>query len=89
MTTEKTDRIGCPLFQEEEQEIKTLTDRINTSKKTVEKAMYAGELLRETDILLECAEYDGARPDCKNCRTIANLRKATAGLIIMAGKLEH
>lgn len=89
MTTEKIDRIGCPLFQEEEREIKTLTDRINATKKTAEKARYAGELLRETDILLECAEYDGARPDCKNCRTITNLQKATARLLVKAGKLEH
>lgn len=82
-------KISCPIFQKQEPEIKTLTDKINKAKKVSEKARYAEELQKRVDLLLQCNEYDRAKADCKNCRTIANLRRATTGLIIKAKGLEY
>jgi hypothetical protein len=86
---EESVKISCPVFQRQEPEIKALTDKINKAKGVSEKAGYAEELQKEVGVLLRCDAYDEARLDCKNCHTIANLRKAAAGLIIKAKKLEH
>lgn len=80
-------KISCAIFQKQEQEVKALTDKINKAKGVSEKARYAGELQEEVNILLNCDGYSEARLDCKTCHTIANLRKATAGVIIKAKKL--
>jgi hypothetical protein len=57
------------------------------SKDVKEKAEFADELQREVEVLLNCADYDDKKSDCKNCRFIANLRKKTADIIIKAKKL--
>lgn len=79
---------NCPTFQKQEPVIKNITDKINAAKSAAEKAEFAEELHKEVSVLLECVKYDGRNLDCKNCRTIANIRIHTAGLIIKAKKLE-
>lgn len=74
--------IDCSTFQKQEPVIKSFTDKINAVKNAAEKAKFAEELQKEVGVLLECVHYDSRSLDCKNCRTIANMRTRTAGLII-------
>jgi hypothetical protein len=67
--------------------IKDITNNINLTKGVAGKAIFAGELRKEVDVLLSCTDYKSKSLDCKNCHFIANLRKKTAGLIIKAKKL--
>jgi len=80
-------KINCPIFQKQEPIIKELTDNINNAKGVQEKARVSEELKKETDILLNCPDYDEKRLDCSSCRFIANLRKRAVDLIIKAKKL--
>lgn len=80
-------RIGCAVFQNQEKVIKILTKRINDAEEPRAKIGHAEELDKEVDVLLKCPDYKKDTLDCGNCRTVANLRKATAGLIIKAKKL--
>ena len=81
-------KIDCPTFQKQEPAVKDITDKINKAKVVQEKAIFAGELQKEVNVLLSCADFDDKNLDCENCRFIANLRKKTADLIIKAKKLE-
>ncbi|MCG2725109.1 MAG: hypothetical protein L6420_02430 [Elusimicrobia bacterium] len=74
--------ISCPVFLRQEIVIKDITAEINRVKRAREKAAFAEELQRETNVLVTCPDYDDKKLDCKNCRFIADLRKKTAGLII-------
>ena len=80
-------QINCPIFQKQELIIKELTNNINNAKGVQEKARVSEELKKETDVLLNCLDYDEKRLDCSSCRFIANLRKRTVDLIIKAKKL--
>ncbi len=80
-------KINCPISQKQEPIIKELTDNINNAKGVQEKARVSEELKKETDVLLNCQDYDEKRLDCSSCRFIANLRKRTVDLIIKAKKL--
>ncbi|MBI5025127.1 MAG: hypothetical protein HZC12_00040 [Nitrospirae bacterium] len=79
--------MNCPIFQKQESAIKKLTDKINKTKDISEKTRFAEELVKEVDVLLSCHDYKSENLDCKNCHTIAILRKKTANLIIKAKKL--
>ncbi len=80
-------KISCPIFRKQEEILKSISDKINKAGPVKEKAVFAEELTKETDVLLSCADYDGKSSNCKSCRFIANLRKQTANLIIKAKKL--
>ena len=80
-------KINCPIFQKQEPIIKELTNNINNANGVQEKARVSEELKKETDVLLNCPDYDEKRLDCSSCRFIANLRKRTVDLIIKARKL--
>jgi len=95
-------RINCSIFQKQESVIKDITNKINAIKGVTEKAVFAEELRKEVDVLLNCQDYkkESLDPsligmgkvyplglDCKNCHFIANLRKKTADLIIKVKKL--
>lgn len=82
----RTPQIDCPVFLNQETEIKTLTERINKAQRAKEKAEIAQALLEEVNVLLNCQEYDDNRMDCINCWAVSNLRKKTAELVIKAGK---
>lgn len=80
-------KISCSTFQKQEIATKNLTDKINKTVDIKGKIQYAEELVKEADVLLNCPEYKQQDFDCRNCRTIADLRKETAELIIRARKL--
>ncbi len=84
---EEESKINCSTFQKHEPAIKKLTDKINTAEDPKEKIKYAEELLKEVNIILPCTGYKEEDIYCWNCHTIANLRKATAELIIKTKKL--
>ena len=84
----ETDKDNCQVFRKQETVIKDLTDKINAVEQVQEKAKFAEELEKEVNVLLNCLEYQTDSFDCKNCRSIAGLRKATANLIIKAKNLE-
>lgn len=80
-------KIDCPMFQKQEPTIKEITHKINNTKGVQEKAVLAGELQKEVDVLLTCPDYKDTSLVCKNCHFIANLRRKTAELIIKAKKV--
>lgn len=80
-------KISCAIFQKQEAVIKDITGKINAIEGVTGKAIFAEELRKEVDVLLSCRDYKDTRIDCKNCRTIADLRKKTADIIIKAKKL--
>lgn len=80
-------KISCQTFEKQEPLIKHITGKINSAAGVKDKAEFAEELQKETDVLLNCADYDEKVLNCKNCHFIAILRKKTAGLIIKAKKL--
>jgi len=80
-------QISCPTFNKQEPAIRHMTEEINKACGPQEKSWWAEELLKEIKILLECPQYDGAKLDCANCRTISELRSRPAGLILKARKL--
>ena len=80
-------KISCQIFNKQEPAINRITEEINKAAGVQEKAGRAEELLKEVKILLECPQYDGAKLDCMNCRTISQLRSKTANLVLKAGKL--
>jgi len=76
--------INCSIFLKREWSIRELTRDINDAKTVSEKAERAGRLKNEVEMLLSCEKYDEKNEDCKNCRTISNLRKQTAEILIKA-----
>jgi len=79
--------ISCHIFQNQEQVLRNITDRINNAQGVQEKGKFAGELQEEVGVLLSCPDYNKGKLECKNCHFIANLRKKTANLIMKAEKL--
>jgi len=74
--------IKCPVFLKREWTIKELTRDINEAREVSDKAERAKQLKNQVELLLSCEKYDEKNADCKNCRTISNLRKQTAELLI-------
>lgn len=80
-------KINCPAFQKQESVIRNFADSINAADDIQGKTELAEELKKETDVLLNCPDYDNEKLDCKNCRFIAVLRKQAADLVMKARKL--
>ncbi len=80
-------KISCAIFQKQETVIKDITNKINAIEGVTGKAVFAEELRKEVDVLLNCQDYKKESLDCKNCRFIASLRKKTADIIVKAKKL--
>ena len=80
-------KINCAIFQKQELLIEDITAKINRTKRVLEKAEFAEELLKEVGVLLSCPDYEEKSTACNNCRFIANVRDNTARLIIKAKKL--
>lgn len=80
-------RVTCLIFQKQEPLIRELADKINKAREPKEKIGHAQELQKQTGVLLMCPEYKETNLDCKSCRTITGLRKATAELIIKTKSL--
>ena len=84
----KDDPISCAIFQKQELAIKDITLNLNATRGVEGKAAVAKELLEEVGVLLSCGEYEDSNGDCEKCHFIADLRKKTADIIIMAKKLD-
>ena len=81
--------IQCPidLFKPQEAKIEALTKAINAAKTASEKAPNASKLIEDVNVLLDCASYDRANPNCALCRSFSELRLKTATLIVKIGAL--
>ncbi len=81
--------IDCPigLFEPQEAKVETLTASINTATRAPEKALVARELLREVNVLLDCASFDRSNRNCALCRNFSELRRKAATLLVEVGAL--
>jgi len=81
--------IRCPidLFKPQEAKIEVLTKAINAGRTPIEKAPNARMLIDEVNVLLNCASFDRANPNCGLCRSFSELRLKTATLIVRIGSL--
>ncbi len=81
--------IQCPidLFKPQEAKIEALTKAINAAGTASEKAPNASRLIEEVNVLLGCASFDRANPNCGLCRSFSELRMKTATLIVRIGTL--
>ena len=81
--------IQCPigLFKPQEAKIEALTKSINAAPTAQAKTPHARDLMDEVGILLRCASYDPANPNCGLCRSFSELRLKTANLIVKVGAL--
>lgn len=79
--------IHCPigLFEQQEPKVEVLTKAINAGRTASEKAPNARMLIDEVKVLLDCASYDHANPNCRLCRNFSELRMKTASVIARVG----
>jgi hypothetical protein len=79
--------IRCPidLFDAYEGRIKALTAAINAAPTASEKTPFARDLIDEVGVLLACASYEAANPNCGLCRGFSTLRLQIANLVVKAG----
>ena len=79
--------IRCPIdvFDAREGRIKVLTAAINAAATASEKTPFARDLIEEVGVLLACASYEAANPNCSLCRGFSTLRLQTANLVVKAG----
>lgn len=86
MQEEQEQAIPCPICRKANPDIEALNRQINQSKDIADKATFAKKLLTKVeDVLAEHGPADG--PQGKACRSVLNLRKQTAELILKAQKL--
>lgn len=74
-------KIECPLCQKAESDFHRITGRINRAGTIAEKASHARELLQKVANVLK--EHENVNSGlAEACRTVLNLRKKTAELIL-------
>ena len=81
-----TYEIDCPIFSEHEENIKKLTQHINSHKIISKKVDKAQELFDIINLLSCCPKSDKEEKDCESCRFILNLSKEIARIIIDANE---
>ena len=81
--------IDCPIFSEHEENIKRLTQFINSRKIISEKVGKAQELVDIINLLSCCPKFDEEERHCENCRFISKLSKEIARIIINASETAH
>ena len=81
--------IDCPILSEHEENIKRLTQFINSRKIISEKVDKAQELVDIINLLSCCPKFDEEERHCENCRFILNLSKEIARIIIEASETAH
>ncbi len=88
--TEQPANLSCPidLFPKQEMEVARLTRSINQVPTAAQKSPFAQSLLEAVTVLLECAAYDETNTNCDSCRSISELRRQTASLVMAAGRLD-
>jgi len=84
-----TSKIRCPihLFEPQEIKIEALTKSINAARTASEKMTFVHDLISEVNVLLECASYDRANPNCCLCRSFSQLRLQTTDVIACVAAL--
>jgi len=78
--------ITCPLYLQEEDKMRQLTEEINKAKDLSEKAGKAQDLINEADKLLSCEDFNEANWHCRSCRKNASLKKAASKIIILVNQ---
>jgi len=86
-TKNLVNQIECSIFSRYEADIIELSTFINGHEVISKKVDKANELLRITDILLNCEKYDAENGDCENCHFVLSLRKEIARMIIEASQM--
>ena len=84
-----THEIDCLIFSEHEENIKRLTQFINSRKIISEKVGKAQELVDIINRLSCCPKFDKEEKGCESCRFILNLSKEIARIIIDASEIAH
>ncbi|KAB2939868.1 MAG: hypothetical protein K8F92_03195 [Hyphomicrobium sp.] len=87
--TQMATQIQCPtgLFGQQEAKIEMLTKSINAARIGSEKLAFVHDLIDEVNVLMACASYDQANPNCCLCHGFSELRLQTADVIAMVGAL--
>jgi len=87
--TQTASQIRCPihLFEPQEIKIEALTKSINAARTASERMPFVHDLVRGVNVLLECASYDRANPNCRLCRSFSQLRLQTADVIACVGAI--
>jgi len=81
-------QIDCHIFSEHRDKMEMLSQSINGAKIISDEVDKAHELLRITNILLDCGKHDEKKEDCITCHFFLNLRKETAESIIKINGME-
>jgi len=75
-------KISCPNFHNQYSRLLDDRKKINRSVRSMEKTIYAEDYEEHLKTLLNCQNYDLHKPDCRNCRIVANLKKKSAEILI-------
>lgn len=75
-------KITCPTFQKQESITREIANHISKINNIKEKIELAKELLTDIRVLLSCPDYKQQNFECRNCRTVADLRREDAEIII-------
>lgn len=79
--------IPCPICQRTNPFFESLNKQINQARAVTDKAYFARQLMTKVeDVLKEHGDPEGD-PVAKACRSVLNLRKQTAEMILKAQKL--
>lgn len=72
---ETINRIHCPinLFFYHAVEINLLTYELDQAFTAAQKSLYLKHLVKNTEILLTCSNYNKLNPNCRSCRRISTV----------------
>lgn len=88
-SNKSTHEIDCPIFSKHEENIKKLTQFINSRKIISKKVDKARELVDIINLISCCPNFDKEEIGCENCRFILNLSKEITRIIIDASETAH
>lgn len=78
---EQSEEIVCPICRKANADFEAINQRINQAKTPTEKAPFAQELIQKVGAVLDEHQTSGSVLT-EACRTLLNLRKQTAELIL-------
>jgi phage shock protein A len=79
--------IECPLCQKAESDFSRINEGINRAATLTEKASHARELLQKVETLLK--EHENVESSlAEACRTVLNLRKNAAEMVLKLEKMK-
>lgn len=73
--------IACPICRKANPDFERINRKINQARTPAEKASFAGELIKKVEAVLEGHQMPG-NILTEACRTLLDLRKQTAELIL-------